>query len=181
MGNKAAIALFGMSGILVLFAAYASILPDVLESKAQVEINASNHEVVSYLTKASDWEEWMFTENIKGKGEWRTMNSGKVSGEGSVLKWFSEIIGDGGLEIKKIDTNQIVFERVSDNGSFEDRCYLNIKSVKKGVVIKMIDSLSVKSNFIARYEAQDDSYIKMLDSSNFKLLERLKSKIEAKK
>lgn len=181
MGNKAVIALFGMSGILVLFAAYASMLPDILESKAQVEIKASGNEVVSYLTKAGDWEEWLFTEEVKSKGEWRTMMSGKASGEGSVLKWFSKIVGDGGLEVKKLDPSQIVFERVSDNGSFEDRCYLNIEPSNEGVVIKMIDSLSIKSNFAARYEAQDDSYIKTIDSSNVKVLERLKLKIEASK
>ena len=181
MGNKAAIALFGMSGILVLFAAYASFLPDVLESKAQVEINTTRTEIVNHLNKAGDWEEWLFENEVKDKGEWRTVTSGKSSGEGSVLKWFSKIIGDGGLEIKKLDSTQIVFERISDNGSFEDRCYLNLESTENGVLIKMVDSLGIKSNFIARYEAQDEDYIKVIDSNNKKLLERLKAQIETGK
>lgn len=181
MENKAAIALFGMSGLLILFAAYVSFLPDILESKAEVKVKASKTDVVRYLTRARDWETWLFKPEIKESSSWRTMASGKDTGEGSVLKWFSESIGDGGLEIKKIDTNQIVFERISDNGGFEDRCYLDLISDGDYVVIKMIDSLSIKSNFIARYEAQDDSYIKMIDSSNVEVLRRLKSNLETKK
>ena len=64
MGNKAAIALFGMSGVLVLFAAYASMLPDVLESKAEVEIKASKTEVYNYLSSAGDWDEWLFDDEV---------------------------------------------------------------------------------------------------------------------
>ncbi len=181
MGNKAAFALFGMSGLIVLFAAYVSFLPDILESKAEVKVNASKTDVVAYLTRAKDWETWLFKPKIRESSSWRTMTSGKESGEGSVLKWFSESIGDGGLEIKKINTNQIVFDRISDNGAFEDRCYLNLISDGDYVVIKMIDSLSIKSNFIARYKAQDYSYLKTIDSSNVEVLRRLKSNLEAEK
>ena len=62
MGNKAAIALFGMSGILILFATYTSLLPDVVESKAQIEINSSKSQLIHYLSSAKDWDEWLFTE-----------------------------------------------------------------------------------------------------------------------
>lgn len=181
MGNKAVIALFGMSGLLVLFATYASLLPDVLESKAQIEINASKTEVVQYLSKAADWDEWLFSEEVKNQEKWRTLTAGKSSGEGSVLKWFSETLGDGGLEIKKLDSTLIIFERISDNNSFRDRCYLNIENKGNGVVIKMIDSLDVSTNFVARYEAQDDSYLSNIDSSNVTVLRRLKDKLEASK
>ena len=56
MGNKAAIALFGMSGILILFATYTSLLPDVIESKAQIEISSPKPKLIQYLSKAKDWE-----------------------------------------------------------------------------------------------------------------------------
>ena len=181
MGNKAAFALFGMSGLLVLFAAYASFLPDVLESKAEIKINASKAEVVAYLDRAGDWDEWLFTTQIRKSSSWRTLTSGKAFGEGSVLKWFSETIGDGGLEIKKLDSTQIIFERISDNGAFQDRCYLNLVADGDDVVIRMIDSLSIKSNFIARFEAQDSSYLGIIDSSNVEMLKRLKLNLEVKK
>jgi hypothetical protein len=45
----------------------------------------------------------------------------------------------------------------------------------------MIDSLDLSANFFARYEAQDESYIKEINSSNFAVLERLKSIVESKK
>jgi len=179
MGNKAVIALFGMSGLLILFATYASLLPDVLESRAEVEIAKSKVEIKSFLNTASDWEEWLFEESLRNSEDWKVIPAGKASGEGSVLKWLSERIGDGGLEIKKLDTNQIIFERISDNNSFRDRCYLNLESTRNGTKIIMIDSLDVSTNFIARYDAQDEQYLKMIDSSNVEVLKRLKSKIEA--
>ncbi len=180
MGNKAAVALFGMSGLLLLFSTYISLLPDVIESKAEIDINYPKEELINYLSKASDWEEWLFQEEVKNSESWRTMKAGNTTGEGSVLKWFSEGIGDGALEIKKIDSAQIVFERVSDNGSFEDRCYLNFRSNSDGLVIKMVDSLDLSANFFARYEAQEESYVQDINSSNFKVLKRLKFVLENK-
>ena len=180
MGNKAAIALFGMSGLLLLFATYTSLLPDVIESKAQIEINSPKSQLIHYLSKAKDWEEWLFTENIKKTEGWSTKTAGKSFGEGSVLKWFSEGIGNGALEIKKIDSTRIVFERISDNNSFRDRCYLFLEDVQNGTLIKMVDSLDLSTNFFARYEAQDESYIKDIDLSNFEVLRRLKSILENK-
>ncbi len=178
MGNKAAIALFGMSGILILFATYTSLLPDVIESRAKIEISSPKPKLIQYLSKAKDWEEWLFTDNIKKSEGWKTMTAGKSFGEGSVLKWFSEGIGDGALEIKKIDSAQIVFERISDNNSFRDRCYLFLENSKNGTLLKMVDSLDLSTNFFARYEAQDQSYIEDIDSSNLEVLRRLKSILE---
>tara|TARA_Y100000589_G_scaffold243017_1_gene230617 strand:- start:5668 stop:6210 length:543 start_codon:yes stop_codon:yes gene_type:complete len=180
MGNKAAIALFGMSGILILFATYTSLLPDIIESKAQIEINSSKSELIDYLSKAKDWEEWLFTEDIKKTEGWSTMTSGKSFGEGSVLKWFSESIGDGALEIKKIDSTQIIFERISDNNSFRDRCYLFLEDLENGTLLRMVDSLDIATNFFARYEAQDESYIQDIDLSNLEVLRRLKTILENK-
>ena len=178
MGNKAAIALFGMSGILILFATYTSLLPDVVESKAQIEINSSKSQLIHYLSSAKDWDEWLFTEEIKKTEGWKIMTAGKSDGEGSVLKWFSEGIGDGALEIKKIDSSQIIFERISDNNSFRDRCYLFIEDVHNGILLKMVDSLDLSTNFFARYEAQDESYIDDINSSNYEVLRRLKTRLE---
>lgn len=180
MGNKAAIALFGMSGLLLLFSTYISLLPDVIESRAEIEINCKKDELISYLSRATDWEEWLFQEQVKNAEGWKTISAGRSLGEGSVLKWFSESIGDGALEIKKIDSAQIVFERVSDNGSFQDRCYLNFQNNSDGLVIKMIDSLDLSANFFARYEAQEESYIQDINSNNFKVLKRLKFAVENK-
>jgi len=181
MGNKAAIALFGMSGLLLLFSTYISLLPDLIESRAEIEINSSKSELINYLSKISDWEHWLFKEEVKKSEGWRTMTTGKSVGEGSVLKWFSDDIGDGALEVKKIDSSQIIFERVSDNGSFQDRCYLSIQSnYTNGSIIKMIDSLDISANFFARYEAQKESYVQDINSSNLKVLRRLKSVVENK-
>ena len=152
MGNKAAFALFGMSGLLLLFSTYISLLPDVIESRAEIKINYPKEELINYLSNASAWEEWLFQEQVKNAEGWKTISAGRSLGEGSVLKWFSESIGDGALEIKKIDSAQIVFERVSDNGSFQDRCYLNFKSNSDGLVVKMIDSLDLSANFFASGE-----------------------------
>ena len=180
MGNKAAFALFGMSGLLLLFSTYISLLPDVIESTVEIEINYPKEDFINYLSDASNWEEWLFQEKVKYSEDWRTMKSGNTTGEGSVLKWFSEDIGDGALEIKKIDSDKIVFERVSDDGSFTDRCYLNLQSNSDGLVIKMIDSLDLSANFFARYEAQKEFYAQDIDSSNFKVLKRLKFLLENK-
>ena len=51
MGNKAAIALFGMSGLLLLFATYISLLPDVIESRAEIKINYSKDKLIDYLSE----------------------------------------------------------------------------------------------------------------------------------
>ena len=64
MGNKAAVALFGMSGLLLLFSTYISLLPDVIESRAEIEINYPKEELINYLSKACDWEEWLFQEQV---------------------------------------------------------------------------------------------------------------------
>ena len=136
--------------------------------------------MINYLSKAGDWEEWLFTDNIKKTKDWNTKTTGKSFGEGSVLKWYSEVIGDGGLEIKKIDSTQIVFERISDNNSFRDRCYLFVQDSQNGTLLKMIDSLDIATNFFARYEAQDESYIRGIDSSNLIVLKRLKYIFENK-
>ncbi len=181
MGNKAAIALFGMSGLLVLFATYASLLPDVLESKAQVEIRTDKESAIQYLSSASDWDDWLFPESVKKMDDWKTLSAGKASGEGSVIKWFSEAMGDGGLEIKSIDDNKIVFERISDNNAFRDRGYLSFQETESGLLISMLDSLDISTNFIARYEAQNEAYMKMIDSSNLEVLTRLKLILEAKR
>ena len=181
MGNKAAFALFGMSGFLLLFATYVSLLPDLIESRAQVEIDYPKQNLTNYLSRVGDWEEWLFTEKIKNTEGWRTVKAGEAFGEGGVLKWFSESIGDGALEIKKIDSLKIIFERISDDNSFSDRCYLFLEETENGTKIKMIDSLDLSANFFARYEAQDESYIKEINSSNFAVLERLKSIVESKK
>ena len=181
MGNKAAFALFGMSGLLILFATYVSFLPDLIESKAEVNVKASKGDILTYLSRAEDWSEWLFHPDVKSSSSWRIMNAGKTSGEGSVLKWFSESIGDGGLEIKKIKDDLIVFERISDNGAFEDRGYLYLIPTDSSTTIKLIDSLSIKSNVIARYDAQDDSYIQHIDSINLEVLKRLKMNLEVQK
>jgi len=178
--NKAAIALFGMSGILILFATYTSLLPDIIESRVEIEVNTTKFELISYLSKAKDWEEWMFTEEVKNSENWKTQSAGKSEGEGSVLKWFSETIGDGGLEIKKIDSSLVKFERISDNNSFRDRCYFFLSNTKEGILLKMLDSLDLSTNFFARYEAQDDSYVKKINSSNLEVLKRLKYILENK-
>ena len=178
--NKAAIALFGMSGILILFATYTSLLPDIIESRVEIEVNTTKFELISYLSKAKDWEEWMFTEEVKNSENWKTQSAGKSEGEGSVLKWFSETIGDGGLEIKKIDSSLVKFERISDNNSFRDRCYFFLSTTKEGILLKMLDSLDLSTNFFARYEAQDDSYVKKINSSNLEVLKRLKYILENK-
>jgi hypothetical protein len=44
----------------------------------------------------------------------------------------------------------------------------------------MVDSLDLSANFFARYEAQEESYIQDINSSNFKVLKRLKSVLENK-
>jgi len=178
MGNKSVIAMFGMSGLLVLFAGYASILPDVLESNAQVEISTSKNKLKHYLSSAENFQDWMFSDGVK-RDEWRILLSGKKTGEGSVLKWFSESIGDGGLEVKMVSDSHIVFERISDNNLFRDRGYLFFDAIDSNHVnLRLIDSLDVSTNFAARYEAQDEDYIEKIDASNLVVLKRLKQKIE---
>ena len=180
MGNKAAIALFGMSGLLVLFATYASLLPDVLKSEAQVEVKIDKERAIKYLSSASDWDDWLFPHSVKEMDDWKTLSAGKSFGEGSVIKWFSEAMGDGGLEIKSIDSSQIIFERISDNNAFRDRGYINFEKTVNGVLIYMIDSLDISTNFIARFEAQNEDYIEMINSSNVEVLTRLKLILETK-
>lgn len=180
MGNKAVIALFGMSGLLILFATYASLLPDVLESKSQMEIKTDKTSLINYLSNASDWDEWLFPESVKNMDDWKTLSAGKTNGEGSVIKWFSEAMGDGGLEIKSIDSTKIVFERISDNNAFRDRGYLKFQETGNGVLVSLLDSLDISTNFIARYEAQDETYLSIIDSSNAEVLKRLKLIIESK-
>ena len=178
MGNKSVIAMFGMSGLLVLFAGYASILPDVLESNAQVEISISKNDLKRYLSSAENFKDWMFSDGVK-RDEWRILLSGKKTGKGSVLKWFSESIGDGALEVKTVSDSHIVFERISDNNSFRDRGYLFFDLIDSNrVKLRFIDSLDVSTNFAARYEAQDEDYIEKIDASNLIVLKRLKQKIE---
>lgn len=181
MGNKAGIALLGMSGLLILFATYASLLPDVLASKTTIKVTVPPSEVVRHLSTAGDWEDWMFSHQVKSVGEWRTLVSGKNSGEGSVLKWFSKVLGDGGLEIKTISNNKVVFERISDGNAFRDRGYFFIDSIAEGTDITFLDSLDVSTNFMARYEAQDSSYIEKINASNLEMLQRLKKQLEQKK
>ena len=80
----------------------------------------------------------------------------------------------GGIEY----AHKVFFEQISDNNSFRDRCYLFLENTKNGTLLKMVDSLDLSTNFFARYEAQDQSYIQDIDSSNLEVLRRLKSKLE---
>lgn len=176
MGNKAAIALFTVSGVLVLFSVYASLLPDVLASKTSIEIQASNQDVARYLGKAKNWEEWLFSAETKKDG-WRILTSGKDSAEGSVLKWFSELEGDGGLEIKRLSFDTIVFERISDNNAFRDRGYLFLETTDSVTQITFLDSLDISTNFVARYNAQDTTYLEKINMENQSALRRLKYKL----
>lgn len=178
MRNKSAIALFGMSGLLVLFATYASLLPDVIASKAEIEIKASSTEIITFLKKAENWADFAFADEVKHNGKWRIMLSGKESGEGSVLKWFSDKIGDGGLEIKRVNADTLIFERISDNNAFRDRGYFSFAQNDSVTKVSFLDSLDLSTNFMARYEAQDDTYLPKIDSNNLEMLKRLKTVIE---
>lgn len=177
MQNRSTIAMFIMSGILLLFATFASLLPDVLASNSSVVIKANKTEVIDYLSTANNWASWMFNKSEKDDS-WRTLTSGEDKGEGSVLKWFSEIIGDGGLEIKRISENEIVFERITDNNAYRDRGYLTITEVPEGVKVNWLDSLDISTSFMARYHAQDEKYINKIDSVNNEMLLQLKLELE---
>jgi hypothetical protein len=177
MQNRSAIAMFTMSGILLLFATFASLLPDVLESKSSVLISTSKSSITDYLSTAKNWEGWMFDQSEKDDS-WRTLTSGEEQGEGSVLKWFSKIIGDGALEVKSIKNDLIVFERITDNNAYRDRGYLTITEVENGVRLDWIDSLDISTSFMARYYAQDERYINKIDSVNNVMLQSLKLELE---
>lgn len=178
MGNKAAIALFAVSGVLILFSVYASLLPAVLESRTSIQVNAPKDKIINYLGKASRWEEWLFSDQTKAK-EWRVMTTGKDSAVGSVLKWFSKTEGDGALEIKRMHPSELMFERITDNNAFQDRGYLKFTSTSYGTKIEFLDSLDISTNFIARYNAQDSLYSSKIDMENQRALIRLKYKLEA--
>lgn len=168
--------MFSLSGILILFATYASLLPDVLESKTRVDVSCSKQDALNYLSVSENWEEWIFQEN---KDEtFRTLLSGATSGEGSVLKWFSDVIGDGALELKKINDSLIVFERITDNNAFRDRGFLKFSESYSGLSIEFVDSLDVSTNFMARYSAQEDDYIEKINRVNQETLNKLKEKLE---
>ncbi len=177
MQNRSAIAMFTMSGILLLFATYASLLPDVLESKSSVVISTNKATVTEYLSTAKNWEGWMF-EKADKDDSWRTLTSGEETGEGSVLKWFSKIIGDGGLEVKTIKDGVIVFERIQDSNAYRDRGYLTITEVENGVKVDWLDSIDISTTFPARFRAQDESYIEKFDSVNNVMLLNLKLQLE---
>lgn len=180
MGNKSSVAMFTLSGILILFATYASLLPDVIECKSSVVVNTDKTSAIDYLSNSENWKYWLFEENTNDDS-WRVLTSGPKKGVGSVLKWLSDEIGDGGLEIKKITKNQIVFERITDNNAFRDRGYINFSdSDEGGVKIEWIDSLDVSTSFMARYAAQEETYVHRIDSVNLVSLNQLKSKLEAK-
>ena len=53
-----------------------------------------------------------------------------------------------------------------------------MEDVHNGILLKMVDSLDLSTNFFARYEAQDESYIDDINSSNYEVLRRLKSRLE---
>jgi hypothetical protein len=177
MQNRSAIAMFTMSGILLLFATFASLLPDVLESKSSVVIRSDKTAVVDFLSTAKNWEVWMFNQSEKDDS-WRILTAGEDKGEGSVLKWFSNIIGDGALEIKKVENDLIVFERITDNNAYRDRGYIAITEVEQGVKVDWIDSLDISTSFMARYNAQDERYINKIDSVNNVMLLNLKQVLE---
>lgn len=177
MQNRSAMAMFIISGFLLLFATYASLLPDVLESNSSVVVATSKSKVVEYLSTAKNWENWIFKDTNKDNS-WRVLTSGVEKGEGSVLKWFSELIGDGALEVKKVENDIIIFERISDNNLYRDRGYIRINEFEGGVKLDWTDSLDVSTNFMARYYAQDERYIKKIDSINNTILLNLKSQLE---
>ena len=150
--------MFTMSGVLLLFATFASLLPDVIESKSSVLILENKSTVTKYL--------------------WRVLTSGEEEGVGSVLKWFSDLIGDGALEVKKVKDNIVVFERITDNNEYSGRGYIKITELENGVKIDWIDSLDISRSFMARYHAQDVKYIKKIDSVNNVMLQNLKLQLE---
>lgn len=179
MGNKSSVAMFIMSGVLILFATYASLLPDIIECKSSVEINVKKEEVIDYLSVSENWKDWLFEEGNQDDS-FRILTAGPAQGVGSVLKWFSDEIGDGALEIKKISDELIVFERITDSNAFRDRGYIKIKEIESGIKLEWIDSLDVSTSFMARYAAQDESYHVRIDSVNLTSLNQLKTKLEKK-
>lgn len=179
MGNKSSVAMFTLSGILILFAAYASLLPDVIECKSSIVVKTNKASAIDYLSTSENWKHWLFEENTNDKS-WRILTSGPEKGVGSVLKWLSDEIGDGGLELKKITDSQIIFERITDNNAFRDRGYINFSELEDGIKIEWIDSLDVSTSFMARYAAQEETYVDRIDSVNLVSLNQLKTKLEAK-
>ena len=177
MQNRSAIAMFTMSGVLLLFATFASLLPDVIESKSSVLISENKSTVTKYLSTAKNWESWMFSDADKDSS-WRVITSGEEEGVGSVLKWFSDLIGDGALEVKKVEDNIVVFERITDNNAYSDRGYIRITELENGVKLDWIDSLDISRSFMARYHAQDAKYIEKIDSVNNVMLQNLKLQLE---
>lgn len=169
--------MFTMSGILLLFATFASLLPDVLESNSSVVISVNKSTAIEYLSTANNWGVWMFEKSDKDES-WRTLTSGEEKGVGSVVKWFSDVIGDGGLEIKKITKDQIVFERITDNNAYRDRGYLTFTDKQGGVEVEWLDSLDISTSFMARFHAQDEEYINKIDSVNNEMLLKLKFELE---
>ena len=177
MQNRSTFAMFTMSGILLLFATFASLLPDVLESNSSVIINVKKEKVIDYLSAANNWGVWMFDRSDKDDS-WRTLTSGEIKGVGSTVKWFSSVIGDGGLEIKKISDEIIIFERITDNNAYRDRGYLTFKEIAEGIEVKWLDSLDISTSFMARFHAQDENYINKIDSVNTEMLLNLKFELE---
>lgn len=177
MQNRSAIAMFTMSGVLLLFATFASLLPDVIESNSSVLISENKSTVTKYLSTAKNWESWMFSDADKDSS-WRVITSGKEEGVGSVLKWFSDLIGDGALEVKKVENNIVVFERITDNNAYSDRGYIRITELENGVKLNWIDSLDISRSFMARYHAQDVKYLEKIDSVNNVMLQNLKFQLE---
>ena len=65
--------------------------------KTSVKITGSHGEIRTYLADPENWKTWFF--NFPDSTR-KFMKMGSERGVGAGLKWFSEIEGDGALEIK---------------------------------------------------------------------------------
>ena len=176
MSGKGPIAVVVLSVTVMIIMGLISMLPTTVVLESTHSFTVSQEKVNSYFTNPERWKEWLINGDDSSI---KFLQNGPSVGDGAGYKWFSDIQGDGAIEIKVLSKISVGYELVTDNGQFRERGSFIFKSNVESnkVVVTWQDTLDVSTNFHARYAANKDGFTDRLNNKNKKILEGIEKRI----
>ncbi len=176
MSGKGPIAVVVLSIIVMVVMGLISMLPTTVVLESTHSFSVSKEKLNSYFSSPELWKIWLINSEDPSI---KFLQNGPVTGDGAGYKWFSDIQGDGAIEITVLSESRIGYELVTDNGQFRERGSFIFKTDTQlnSIAVTWQDTLDVSTNFHARYAANNDTFAGQLNTKNKKILRGIEKQI----
>lgn len=174
MQIKFIIATIIISLVIASLAIYTSFLPKLVATEVEIEVDYSSDKIYKYLNNVENWGGWIVG---SPKDIDKMQFSGKLEGEGAVLKWWSKKLGDGALELLNVSDSFVCYQMISDNNIFRQKGVVFWKENISGSKIIWRDTLDISTNLMGRWSA-GENFSNSIKNANKKYLYLLNNNIQ---